>query len=829
MVSGNFTRTLHIILPLSTRTMRSLVPVVLAILAPALVLWRLIFGGEVLYWGVPLTQFYPWQTLINQALASGQLPLWTDLLGNGAPLLANHQTALFYPPNLLFRFLPVEHALGYSVVLHIMGAGLAALYWGRTLGLGWTGRLVLALSYALGGYVMGRTQFITMVAAYAWLPLLLALTERLVRQRNRLSVVWLGSALALQFLAGHAQTWFYSLLLLVAYGIYRAFQSRARPIVIASSVTDVDAAARAGSPYRILIEAVGRLAMATVLALALSAVQLLPTAELAMHSQRRDGVEYDFALTYSYWPWRLLTLLAPDLFGNPAAGNYAGYATYWEDHAYIGVLPLLFVLSALLSSWRSARRHTDSDHLLPPDHWPVPFFGALLPVAVVLAMGNYTPVFPLLFRYVPGFGFFQAPARLMLWFAIGASTLAGIGAHSFRLTYRKQYVLRLTVAGAAAMFGVAMAMNASGLNLGRLYAPALVRLAIWLGLAAVMLLLFGRSPGDLDLRVKASPLPRAIWGLLVAVIIGADLGLAAAPLTPTIVAAMYHPSTHQIVAPAGPLRLHVDPDYQYAMFFQRYFTFDRFGPPDITHWQELRASPLPNLNAVDGIAATGNYDPLVVERWRSLMEQTRRSDWATTLRLLRLMNVGLVLTDRRDTGLSQVGARPDLYRLPAPLPRAWLVSSAEVITDTDRLMQRLVDPTFDPRTTVLIESPVQLDWRGSSGVPAEAGDILALHEGWNRRTIRFVGARPAFLVVTYTHYPGWQATLDGQPISILRANYAFSAVPVPGGRHELVLEYRPASLTAGGVTTALALLVVVGVLATQRRSTQRAPATQPRG
>ena len=281
------------------------------------------------------------------------------------------------------------------------------------------------------------------------------------------------------------------------------------------------------------------------------------------------------------------------------------------------------------------------------------------------------------------------------------------------------------------------------------------------------------------------------------------------------------------MAPPGPVRLHVDLDYQYVVFFKRYFRFDTFGPPDVTHWQELRASPLPNLNAVDGIAATGNYDPLVVERWRSLVEQTRRADWATTLRLLRLMNVGLVLTDRRDTGLGQVGATPNLYRLPEPLPRAWLVSSAEVITDTDSLMQRLVDPNFDPRTTVLIEPPFELDNTDSSRVSARAGDILALHEDWNRRTIRFVGAQPAFLVVTYTHYPGWQATLDGQPISILRANYAFSAVPVPVGQHELVLEYRPASVTAGSVTTGLALLLVVGVLVTQRRPTQRTPGTQP--
>ena len=95
-------------------------PLILIVLTPLVLFWRLVFAGEVLYWGVPLMQFYPWHTLANRALASGQWPLWTDWLGNGAPLLANHQTALFYPPNLLFRLFPVEYALGYSLsLIHI--------------------------------------------------------------------------------------------------------------------------------------------------------------------------------------------------------------------------------------------------------------------------------------------------------------------------------------------------------------------------------------------------------------------------------------------------------------------------------------------------------------------------------------------------------------------------------------------------------------------------------------------------------------------------------------------------------------------------------------
>jgi hypothetical protein len=798
---------------------RRFVPAVVVILAPLLLFWRVIVAGEVLYWGVPLTQFYPWHTLINQALAAGQLPLWTDLLGNGAPLLANHQTALFYPPNLLFRLLPVEHALGYSVVLHVIGAGLSALYWGRTLGLGWTGRMVLALSYALGGYVMGRTQFITMVAAYAWLPLLLALTERLAQQRRGLDAVWLGSALALQFLAGHAQTWFYSLLLVLAYGLYRAVFGTGRGPVPASVPDEMPVLDSRGAPRRI-IRTVGLLALAIAIAMSLSAVQLLPTVELVIHSQRNDGAEWDFAMTYSYWPWRLLTLLAPDLFGNPALDNYAGYANYWEDHAYVGVLPLLFVLSTLLGALRTFRR---PGVCLKTGVCAraVPFFGWLLPVAAILAMGNNTPAFPLLFQHVPGFGFFQAPARLMLWFAIAAGTLAGIGADRFRLTYRKQYVLRLTVAGAAAMLIVTLAIDGSGLDLGRVHAPALVRLAILAGAAGILLLLFGRSPDDPDRRVKASRLPRPAWSALVVVLVGADLALAALPLTPTLAPQLYHASDKDkaiLPAVSAQTRLHVDLDYQYAVFFKRYFRFDTFGPRDVGHWSELRTSLLPNINAVDGVASTGNNDPLVIGRWRPLLELTRYGDGATTARLLQLMNAGFTMTDRPGDSLQLAGDRPDLYRLPESLPRAWLVYHAEMISDPAQLLKRLADPGFDPRTTALFEAPVVLNDNLPESVASQAGSIVSLHEDWNRRTIRFASAQPGYLMLAYTYYPGWQASLDGQSVAILRANYAFSAVPVPGGEHEVILEYRPVSLAAGAAITSLALLATLVIVVWGSRS-----------
>jgi uncharacterized membrane protein YfhO len=58
------------------------------------------------------------------------------------------------------------------------------------------------------------------------------------------------------------------------------------------------------------------------------------------------------------------------------------------------------------------------------------------------------------------------------------------------------------------------------------------------------------------------------------------------------------------------------------------------------------------------------------------------------------------------------------------------------------------------------------------------------------------------LVLADNWYPGWQATLDGKPIDIVRADAAIRGVALPAGSHRIEMRYRPARL---GWATALTL------------------------
>ncbi|MDO8670925.1 MAG: hypothetical protein Q7O66_05775, partial [Dehalococcoidia bacterium] len=137
---------------------------------PVLLFWKVVFAGEVLFWGTPLLQFFPWRSFAVASYLAGEVPLWNPYLGNGAPFAANWQSAVFYPLNVIYLLFPVERAMGYSVVLHVGLAGLFTYVFGRVLGLSRFGSFVAGVSYALGGFVVSRAGFLSMTSTAPWLP-----------------------------------------------------------------------------------------------------------------------------------------------------------------------------------------------------------------------------------------------------------------------------------------------------------------------------------------------------------------------------------------------------------------------------------------------------------------------------------------------------------------------------------------------------------------------------------------------------------------------------------------------------------------------------------
>jgi hypothetical protein len=779
----------------------------------------LLFGGRVLYWGTQLLQFAPWRQLVADALRAGEWPLWTQALGNGAPLLANHQSAVFYPPHLLFLLFPVERALGYSLALHLALAGLFAWLWARQLGLGRLGRLVVGLVYAGSGFLVGHALFPSMVETAAWLPLLFLLADRLAKRRRAADAVALGAALGVQFLAGHAQLWYYGVWAIGSYAILMGWQGG-----------------------RVLARIVLLVALVVTVAIGAAAVQVLPTGELTMQSQRASGVDWDFAMTYSLWPWRLVTLLAPDFFGNPADGDYWGYGHYFGDNGYVGLLPLILAGLAVVRWLRRGRnvlsiarpecrpRDEEGAALQDPQpstgschaSTPMPFLLALAVVALALALGENTPIYPLIFRYVPGFGAFQAPARFLYLYTFAVATMAGIGVDGFHLSYPMQYASRLVLVGGAALAVLAWIACRQLPALQPTFTRSAVATGGLLALSAGTLLLRGRD-ADADTRVARSPLPRRWWPAVVVGLVAGDLLFFGRRLNPTADPALYRLTT----ASGDYVRAHAVPGQSYRIFsfardiydtlFEGYTRSADFGPTDLAYLHGLRETLLPNLAFLEGLESANNYEPLLTATYADLLEVIEEAPLPNALRLLGLMNVRYVVSMQSLAGMTPVYSGGDvrIYANPYVLPRARIVYRARLLSDGDDLLAELSSPTFNPSSEVLLsasDSPHHPD--PQSGIRDMPSTVRLLRYSSNQVTISAALLQPGYLVLAQTFYPGWQVRVDGLPSQVLRANHAFCAVHLEAGEHRVEFAYRPLSFYAGLGVSGLTwvTLAVLGIV-----------------
>lgn len=744
-------------------------------------LFHRLLSGQTLFWGLPALQFYPWRDFAFDQLRSGRLPTWNPYLGAGAPLLANYQTAIFYPPNWLLLALPGVPAMSLIAVAHIIWSAVGMWLFAGALGLSSFGRGISALAYALSGYLIARVGSFPTANAAAWIPWIFWLAQRVLSERRARDVGWLAVVLGLQLLAGHAQTAWYGGLMVGAYAVWSAVRLQ-RGERMARRLRGL-ALALAGAVLGVLI----------------AAIQLVPTSEYFTQSARADGLPYETAVNLSYPPLQLLTLLNPNFFGSPADGSYLAGAMFFENAAYIGFVPLLLAGAGVLG-WLRRRRFL----VYYPTFRSVPFWSALALLTLVLAFGRYTPLFGLLYAHVPTFDFFREPVRWMIAPVFSLSVLAGIGTGYWGQGKWAVFWARLALAGGAAVVAFSLASRAlldvtPALDV---LTQALIGVGSWTVCAAVLTL---TQPSSASF---ASPL---VWRSAVLVFVALDLAWASSGLNPTVTSDFYR--EFGVTRPEG--RIYWFEDYEHSVRFERFF-----DPGDYIlardRWPEVRGSLLPNLNMLDRVASLNNFDPLLPDCHRQyidLIEAAGREAGP----LLQAAGVSQVFGETPIDGWQ--GEAP-VFVFPQPSPRAWLVPVAEWHADDGAIAAALRDPAWDPYARVILagEEPAP---QGPTA-PLQGVDITVLDSAPDRVTYRVRTDGPAYLVAATTWYPGWDATLNGEPVPLYRANLAFQAVAVPAGGGDVTLRYTlnhwglGVGLTAAGLLAAIAL-IAIGSLQPLRR------------
>jgi hypothetical protein len=696
---------------------------------------------------------FPYRVEAARLVCAGEVPVWTSQLFTGQPLSSDPLSIL------LFSGLPPALALGWLIGLLLVVASLGTYLLARQLGASCAGAVLAGFAYAWSGFFVCQLRHLGVLGVVAWFPLALFCLEmaatgaapdpggaRAVTVRRRLA--WLtgfAAVFGMQCLAGFPQSVYVSAL------VYAALVASRMAWLLAPGERCLPLSLRLAPVKVLALGALGAVAVGTLVGM----VALLPLRELGTVSDRSGAGTYEWATQFAYWPRNFLTFFAPYANGDIADGTYRGTSIFWEDYGYVG---LVTVLLAILAVVLRVRR------------FAVAFWGLAALVAYGLVLGRETPLYRIAFHLVPGLDTFRFPTRFLFVVELALAILGGLG-----LTLVQEFVARKVATE----------------DVGK-------RISIMVGVLVVawsatdLVYQNYRQNPFIDAGVWLAP-PRA------AAIIQAD-GTVGRVFTPG--SAMHHRSAFR--AARG-----------WSGDLSPYFAQREFLQPNSNLLHHL-----PTVDGYTGISPRWTVDLIGDHNRRGILDRLYALDgdgfraapalfdWLEALSVRWVILPWRVSSER----LEHIGtaAPAEVYRLRGTLARARVVTQGRMIPTMDELWQLIVAGKIDPRREVVLHDPAaeQVIAALPSGVGDgdSAGDARIVVDRSTEVVVEATAPHGGLLLLADTFYPGWEATVDGRPATILRANVAHRAVELAPGTHRVVFAFRPRSAIAGLALTSLGIL-----------------------
>jgi len=720
--------------------------------------------------------FLHWEQFAARELGAGHVPLWNPHMFSGAAVFGNKQPAVAYPLTWLSIVLPVTVAVNLGIVLHFLVGAVGTFLWTRRRG------LHPAASF-LGGFVFTfcAPHFLQVYRGHlpnlrtlVWAPWILLAIDG-VLDSGTLDWVLLGTAaVALQILAGHVQETYYTALIAGVYALLRWPRS----------------------PHR------GRaaLGLATMYAgaAALAAVQL-GAGVSAVSESVRTRVSWAFAASFAFPPENLVTAVLPGLFGDMDAAPYWGRWTLSEMSFFVGCVPVLLAVYGAVAGTRERRR----------------FATVMALIAIMLACGRYTPLFGILYAWLPGFASFRGTTKFTFLAALFVSMLTAIG---FDVLLRRREVERwpAVVAFAAAALllvaGIAVLVSARA---GADGAWPRIMTAIQLPDDELSFRYYPvERGGDFDARAGV----QAARSLLIA---GATFLVAGA----LWLAVRRRRAWAYAIAVLGCVELlvygrHMRPSFDAAEQFRLAEGVARFlqtaGARDA---RVLCTEPYIAMSA-GTYDLWGGDDPMVLRRYAEFIAFTQDvglDDLETAyvtdvVRLYGLLRLRYLL-------YVEGGSFRAVVTPLSELPHATLVSTWQVVADRDQRLSIMENQSFDPRRIVLLESePVP-----APAVVSEPGSATLYSVSSDEVDVRVDTPTAAILVIGDNYSAGWTAVALPESIqrtyTVMPADQILRAIPLAGGHHHFRLVYRPRGFVVGLWVTiaAVAVYALVAVATVRRR------------
>ncbi len=736
----------------------------------AAVAWRMA-SDVVIPWDSK-NQFYAFFRFLAASIHSGSTPFWNPYHYGGHPSIADPQSLVFAPVFLiwaLFDPAPSMRAFDLAIYLQLLAGGLAVCAIGWRVQWPPAACVLAAVVFMFGACASSRMQHTGTILVYALFPIALLLLQ-LALQRRLIAAAILFGIVAAALALGRNQIAMLFCFVLMAVAV--------REIVVAEH------------PRRYLAERVPVIGIMTVTGAALVALPALLTLQFATLSNRPHAA-LERALEASLYPANLATMLVPNIFGShqfpPWGPNYETEPAVAAvdssfNYLFVGAVPVVLLLWFGIVGgglWRRGRI----------------LLSAILIASLIYMLGRYTPVFALVFDWVPGISLFRRPVDGNFVFLAVLAILAGYLLSDYVRDGLPRRRLLLSGVVIAATFAIMVwAVIFSGRS-GRAGSAALeiLRTAPF-PLVAVAILVLGRKTAA-----------ARQWAAVLAV------GLAAG----------------ELLWWNGSSRLNGEDRSHYAVLEQpsgEDAEVLKLLEQEIRQRQRNGERPRveimgaggawQNAAMVRGLEAINGYNPLRIGLYDRLVapgETTYLSEQRSfpptfpgyDCALARALGLEYVVLDRPIEQVPKLRKRPVVellkggpglwvYRLRNPMPRLMFSDRVHLAAaEPLNMAGELYDSPSSDRVLIDIETPPSGHY---AGLGSTSGSVRIVSWRPDRIEIAVESQQGGMLVLHESYYPGWVAEIDGRAARILRADVLFRGVEVPGGRRKVVFRYAPLSL-----------------------------------
>ncbi len=693
----------------------------------------------------------PVKLLMSQAIDGGFIPWWTSAIGTGFPILAESQMGFFNGFSLvLYSLFPHLVAFNLQFVMIYFFSFVGMYFFLRHIRVSYGAAFLGAIIFTFSGFYITHISHQNMILTASYIPWIFLLVDKFFSTKRMFYALIGILFMSQQIFAGYAQIAFITWIFVTLYVVYDAWFERTDKVKSAL----------------LRIIAMGVLVGG---ALALSAIQVIPTSELINRTARKSGLSPVENIQYSYPIKHFKTMLDPFALGSPKDGTYPHYnkvngSIFWENTGYIGLIPLLLAGIALLTIRKNRKTVVIS---------------LLLISAALLMTGKYSPFY--FIHTLPPFNKFRVPSRYIIMFIFSLCTLAAIGLDV--LLDRIKNYKRGENQTAGALIGIALVT----LSIANVF-------MVWHGYHLVGKASEWFSDPQTAQYIKKTNTQGRIYSVL-----------GSYSWTDYFLKNGWGEQNNYVY-----FRNWLSPNYNILAGIDQY---DAYVGKVLTNRQQAYNTLIsagitePSANILHVATASARLMGLAAVQHIVAPEEIRND------------NIHKKFTT---TNNPRNLAPYNVYENEYFTPRAHVVYNYTVAKTVESIQQTLVSESFDMRNSAVLEKEIAVDFNKacSNNRTLCTGKVEIAEDSDMSVRLATSTTQNGLLVLADSYYPGWEAYIDGNKVEILAANLNQRAILLPAGTHTVHFKYIPTKMKFAATVSVIGYAIIVPLLVFAKRSSR---------